>query len=43
MNAPLVSCAQAMAYIFGLSMAAWNAMLSFAAACGTLWLMRKTV
>lgn len=32
MNAPLVSCAQAMAYFFGLSMAAWNmiaAMLSF--------------
>ncbi|MCE2926693.1 MAG: disulfide bond formation protein B [Rickettsiales bacterium] len=42
MNAPLVSCAQAMAYIFGLSMAAWNAMLGFAAALGTLWLMRKT-
>ncbi len=42
MNAPLVSCDQAMAYIFGLSMAAWNAMLAFAAAIGTVWLMRKT-
>ena len=31
MAAPLVTCDQAMAYIFGLSMAAWNAMMAFAA------------
>jgi len=31
MNAPLVSCAQAMAYIFGLSMAAWNMLAAFLA------------
>lgn len=32
MNAPLVSCKQAMAYIFGLSMAAWNFIYASAAA-----------
>ncbi len=31
-NAPQVSCDQAMAYILGLSMAAWNAIYSFALA-----------
>jgi disulfide bond formation protein DsbB len=31
MNAPLVSCAQAMSYIFGLSMAAWNMLAAFLA------------
>lgn len=31
MNAPLVSCDQAMAYVFGLSLAAWNAVFASAA------------
>ena len=41
MNAPLVTCAQAMAYIFGLSMAAWNAMMAFAAGLATLIMVRR--
>lgn len=40
-NAPLVTCAQAMAYIFGLSMAAWNAAMAFAVAIATLMVRRK--
>lgn len=31
MNAPMVSCAQAFVYIFGLSMAAWNMLAAFLA------------
>ena len=42
MAAPLVTCDQAMAYIFGLSMAAWNAMMAFAAGAATLFRLRKT-
>ena len=42
LDAPLVSCSQAMAYIFGLSMAAWNALLATLAAFATLYLWRKT-
>jgi len=30
MNAPLVTCAQAMIYVLGLSMAAWNMLAAFA-------------
>lgn len=41
MNAPLVTCAQAMAYIFGLSMAAWNALAASMAAVGTFLILRK--
>ncbi len=32
LGAPLVSCSQAMAYVFGLSLAAWNALLALFAA-----------
>lgn len=41
LGAPLVTCAQAMAYIFGLSLAAWNALLAFCAALATVFLLRK--
>jgi len=41
MAAPLVSCSQAMAYIFGFSMAAWNALLAFAAGLATFFTLRK--
>lgn len=37
MNAPLVSCDQAMAYIFGLSLAAWNMILSLGLALFSAW------
>lgn len=41
MNAPLVSCAQAMAYVFGLSLAAWNALAaSFMTLFGIYALLR---
>lgn len=42
MGAPLVTCAQAMAYIFGLSMAAWNALAAAAAAMAAFVAWRKT-
>jgi disulfide bond formation protein DsbB len=44
MNAPLVTCAQAMIYVLGLSMAAWNmiaAMLAFFATSLILFKNRK--
>ena len=41
MNAPLVSCAQAMAYIFGLSMAAWNMLAAFLAFVGSAIVLFK--
>ncbi len=40
-GAALVSCSQAMAYIFGLSMAAWNAMISLVMVVVILVYMRK--
>ncbi len=39
MNAPLVSCSQAMVYIFGLSMAAWNMIAALIASTGTTILL----
>ena len=44
MNAPLVTCDQAMAHILGLSLAAWNALAAFALALGTFagaWYARR--
>ncbi len=41
MGAPLVTCAQAMAYIFGLSMAAWNALAAAAAFVATSFVLWK--
>lgn len=45
LNAPLVSCKQAMAYFFGLSMAAWNGMFASlfvaASAIGMSYVRRK--
>jgi disulfide bond formation protein DsbB len=35
LSAPLVSCSQAMAYVFGLSIAAWNAIFSTLACLAT--------
>lgn len=37
LNAPLVSCSQAMAYVFGLSLAAWNAIAAACAAVATFF------
>jgi len=45
MNAPLVSCDQAMIHIFGLSMAAWNALAAMAGFIGgavLLWMRRAS-
>jgi disulfide bond formation protein DsbB len=42
MNAPLVSCSQAMAYFFGLSMAAWNAIAASVMALVIFLVLRKT-
>lgn len=42
MNAPLVTCAQAMAYIFGFSMAAWNFLFATLAGIATFVALRKT-
>ena len=39
MNAPLVSCSQAMVYILGLSMAAWNMIAALIASTGTTILL----
>ena len=41
-GAALVSCSQAMAYIFGLSMAAWNALISVGLVIISLVALRKT-
>lgn len=41
LNAPLVSCGQAQAYIFGLSMAAWNALLASAMALLSVLVLTK--
>lgn len=41
MNAPLVSCAQAMVYIYGLSMAVWNLIYAVLAFCGLSFLLFK--
>jgi len=41
LHAPLVTCAQAMAYIFGLSMAAWNAIAAFCASVATFIYLGK--
>lgn len=41
MGAPLVTCAQAMAYIFGLSMAAWNALAASTAFLATSFILIK--
>lgn len=45
MNAPLVSCKQAMAYFFGLSMAAWNGLAAslciLASILGSAYVRRK--
>ncbi|MFW0777538.1 MAG: disulfide bond formation protein B [Rickettsiales bacterium] len=43
MGAPLVTCSQAMAYILGLSMAAWNAMMAFGAAMLSMFAMKKVL
>lgn len=47
MNAPLVSCDQAMAYVFGLSLAAWNLMaatiLALFSACVLLKFHRRKI
>ena len=43
MGAPLVTCSQAMAYILGLSMAAWNTMMAFGAAVLSIIAMRKVL
>lgn len=40
MNAPLVTCAQAMAYFAGLSMAAWNALAASAGFVGLVLVLR---
>lgn len=37
MNAPLVTCAQAMIYVLGLSMAAWNMIAASSAFLGTVF------
>lgn len=39
MNAPLVSCSQAMVYILGLSMAAWNMIAASFAFLGTMFFL----
>jgi len=41
MNAPLVTCSQAMAYFFGLSMAAWNALAALGMTAVTVLILRK--
>ncbi len=41
LNAPLVSCAQAMAHFLGLSMAAWNAIGAVLLAVITVFLLRR--
>jgi disulfide bond formation protein DsbB len=41
LDAPLVSCSQAMMYFFGLSMAAWNAIAALLATLGTLMIWRN--
>ncbi len=41
MNAPLVSCGQAMAYFFGLSMAAWNTIFAALMSALVLCVWRK--
>jgi disulfide bond formation protein DsbB len=41
MNAPLVSCSQAMGYVLGLSLAAWNAMLATAMGLFVLAMLRR--
>lgn len=40
-DAALVSCSQAMAYIFGLSMAAWNALISLGLVMGIGWFLKR--
>jgi disulfide bond formation protein DsbB len=42
MAAPLVTCDQAMAHIFGLSLAAWNAIAAFCASLAAIFFLRKT-
>lgn len=42
MEAPLVTCDQAMAHVLGLSLAAWNALAAFFAAAATAFYLRKT-
>jgi disulfide bond formation protein DsbB len=42
MNAPLVTCAQAMIHIFGLSMAAWNTLAALASFCLVSLLLLKS-
>ena len=42
MAAPLVTCDQAMAQLFGLSMAAWNAIAAFSLGAITFFMWRKT-
>lgn len=42
LGAPLVSCSQAMAYVLGLSLAAWNALLASAACIYAILCLRKT-
>jgi disulfide bond formation protein DsbB len=41
LNAPLVSCAQAMAHVFGLSLAAWNGIAAMIAAVYGFIALRK--
>lgn len=41
MNAPLVSCDQAMIHVLGLSMAAWNFLAAFAAGISTLYISMR--
>ncbi len=41
MNAPLVTCAQAMIYVLGLSMAAWNMIAASFAFLGTVFFLFK--
>ncbi len=42
MNAPLVTCEQAMIYVFGLSMAAWNMLAALASFCVVTCLLIKS-
>ncbi len=41
LNAPLVTCAQAMVYVLGLSMAAWNMIAASIAFLGTVFFLFK--
>jgi len=42
MNAPLVTCAQAMIYVLGLSMAAWNMLAALVSLCLVSFLLFKS-